>query len=126
MDRKKFIIFYKLCFYFWLSFIFLVSVYPGNLINLVLIGDPTTYPGGDKVSHFLTYFVLGVLFNLSYKKNSFFKVIVGFLIFFSIIMELLHMIIPNRFYENFDLLMNFLGLIIGIYIININQLLSRS
>ena len=126
MDRKKFIIFYKLCFYFWLSFIFLVSVYPGNLINLVLIGDPTTYPGGDKVSHFLTYFVLGVLFNLSYKKNSFFKVMVGFLIFFSIIMELLHMVIPNRFYENFDLLMNFLGLIIGIYIININQLLSRS
>lgn len=126
MDRKKFIIFYKLCFYFWLSFIFLVSVYPGNLINLVLIGDPTIHPGGDKVSHFLTYFVLGVLFNLSYKKNSFFKVMVGFLIFFSIIMELLHMIIPNRFYENFDLLMNFLGLIIGIYIININQLLSRS
>ena len=51
---------------------------------------------------------------------------IGFLIFFSIIMELLHMIIPNRFYENFDLLMNFLGLVIGIYIININQLFSRS
>ena len=51
---------------------------------------------------------------------------IGFLVLFSIIMELLHMVIPNRFYENFDLLMNFLGLIIGIYIININQLLSRS
>ncbi len=126
MDKKKFVIFYKLSFYFWLLFIFLVSIYPGNLINLVLIGDPTTHPGGDKVSHFLTYFVLGVLFNLSYKKNSFFKVMIGFLIFFSIIMELLHMIIPNRFYENFDLLMNILGLVIGIYIININQLFSRS
>ena len=126
MDQKKFIIFYKLSFYFWLLFIFLVSIYPGNLINLVLIGDPTTHPGGDKVSHFLTYFVLGVLFNLSYKKNSFFKVMIGFLIFFSIIMELLHMVIPNRFYENFDLLMNFLGLVVGIYIININQLFSRS
>ena len=126
MDQKKFINFYKLSFYFWLLFIFLVSIYPGNLIKLVLIGDPTTHPGGDKVSHFLTYFVLGVLFNLSYKKNSFFKVMIGFLIFFSIIMELLHMIIPNRFYENFDLLMNFLGLVVGIYIININQLFSRS
>ena len=105
---------------------FLVSVYPGNLINLVLIGDPTTYPGGDKVSHFLTYFVLGVLFNLSYKKNNFFKIMIGFLVLFSIIMELLHMVIPNRFYENFDLLMNFLGLVVGIYIININQLFSRS
>ena len=126
MDQKKFIIFYKLSFYFWLSFIFLVSIYPGNLVNLVLTGDPTTYPGGDKVSHFLTYFVLGVLFNLSYKKNSFFKILIVFLILFSIIMELLHMVIPNRFYENFDLLMNFLGLVIGIYIMNINQLFSRS
>ena len=126
MDQKKLIIFYKLGFYFWLSFIFFVSIYPGNLINLVLIGDPTTYPGGDKVSHFLTYFVLGVLFNLSYKKNSFFIIMIGFLISFSIIMELLHMVIPNRFYENFDLLMNFLGLVIGIYIININQLFVRS
>ena len=126
MDQKKLVIFYRLSFYLWFSFIFLVSIYPGNLINLVLIGDPTTHPGGDKVSHFLTYFVLGVLFNLSYKKNSFFKVMIGFLIFFSILMELLHMIIPNRFYENFDLLMNFLGLVIGIYIININQLFSRS
>ena len=126
MDQKKFINFYKLSFYFWLLFIFVVSIYPGNLINLVLIGDPTTHPGGDKVSHFLTYFVLGVLFNLSYKKNSFFKVMIGFLIFFSIIMELLHMVIPNRYYENFDLLMNFLGLVIGVYIINIHQLFSRS
>ena len=126
MDQKKFIIFYKLSFYFWLSFIFLVSIYPGNLVNLVLTGDPTTYPGGDKVSHFLTYFVLGVLFNLSYKKNSFFKILIVFLILFSIIMELLHMVIPNRFYENFDLLMNFLGLVIGIYVMNINQLFSRS
>ena len=126
MDQKKFINFYKLSFYFWLLFIFVVSIYPGNLINLVLIGDPTTHPGGDKVSHFLTYFVLGALFNLSYKKNSFFKVMIGFLIFFSIIMELLHMIIPDRFYENFDLLMNFLGLVVGIYIININQLFNRS
>ena len=126
MDQKKFIIFYKLIFYFWLSFIFFVSVYPGNLINLVLIGDPTIHPGGDKVSHFLTYFVLGFLFNLSYKKNSFFKIMVVFLIFFSLIMELLHLVIPNRFYENFDLLMNFLGLVIGTYIININKLFSRS
>ena len=126
MDQKKFITFYKLSFYFWLSFIFFVSVYPGNLINLVLIGDPTIHPGGDKVSHFLTYFVLGFLFNLSYKKNSFFKIMIVFLIFFSLIMELLHLVIPNRFYENFDLLMNFLGLVIGTYIININKLFSRS
>jgi|TARA_B100001093_G_scaffold520301_1_gene614457 VanZ family protein len=126
MDQKKFIIFYKLIFYLWLSFIFLASSYPGNLINLVLIGDPTTYPGGDKVSHFLAYFILGIFFNLSFKNNSYFKIITFFLILFSLIMELFHMVIPNRFYENFDLLMNFLGLVIGIYILNIYKLFSRT
>ena len=124
MDQKKFIIFYKLIFYLWLSFIFLAYSYPGNLINLVVIGDPTTYPGGDKVSHFLAYFILGIFFNLSFKNNSYFKIITFFLILFSLIMELFHMVIPNRFYENFDLLMNFLVLVIGIYILNIYKLFS--
>ena len=51
---------------------------------------------------------------------------ISFLVLFSIIMELLHMVIPNRYYENLDLFMNFLGLVIGVYIINIHQLFSRS
>tara|TARA_B100001093_G_scaffold409235_1_gene398206 strand:- start:432 stop:812 length:381 start_codon:yes stop_codon:yes gene_type:complete len=126
MDQKKFIIFYKTIFYFWLLFIFTVSIYPGNLINLVLTGDPTTHPGGDKVSHFLTYFILGFFFYLSFKNDSSFKVITIFLIFFSLIMEIIHMGIPNRFYENFDLLMNFFGLIIGMNIFRIYRLFSRS
>ena len=126
MDQKKFIIFYKTIFYCWLLFIFLVSIYPGNLIKLVLTGDPSTYPGSDKVSHFLTYFILGFSFYLSFKNDNSFKIIAIFLIFFSLIMEIIHLGIPNRFYENFDLLMNFLGLILGMYISRIYRLFSRS
>ena len=125
MDKKKYVIFFKITFYFWLSFIFIVSVYPGNLINLVLTGDPTTYPGGDKVSHFLTYFILGIVCYSSYKNDNSFRIIIIFLIFFSLFMELIHIIIPNRFYENFDLLMNFLGLVIGVNILRINRLFKR-
>ena len=125
MDQKKFIIFYKTIFYCWLLFIFLVSIYPGNLIKLVLTGDPSTYPGSDKVSHFLTYFILGFFFYLSFKNDRSFKIITIFLIFFSLIMEIIHLSIPNRFYENFDLLMNFLGLILGINIYRIYRLFSR-
>ena len=33
-----------------------ISIYPGNLVGLVLKGDPTTYPGGDKLSHFVFIF----------------------------------------------------------------------
>ena len=106
----------------WFLFIFVVSIYPGNLIGLALKGDPTTYPGGHKLSHFVSYFFLGVLAFLSFDKNRKFKSIVIFLILFSLLMEVLHLYIPNRFYENLDLVMNFLGLIVGLFLFKLKDL----
>ena len=122
MDQKKFLNFYKFLFLFWFLFILVVSIYPGNLIGLVLKGDPTTYPGGDKVSHFVSYFLLGSLAFLSFEKNRKFKSIVLFLILFSLIMEFLHLFIPNRFYENLDLAMNFSGIIVGLFILQLKNI----
>ena len=122
MDQKKFLNFYKFLFLIWFLFILVVSIYPGNLIGLVLKGDPTTYPGGDKVSHFISYFLLGSLAFLSFEKNKKFKNIVFFLILFSLIMEFLHLFIPNRFYENLDLVMNFLGINIGLFIFQLRNI----
>jgi len=122
MDQKKFLNFYKFLFLIWFLFILVVSIYPGNLIGLVLKGDPTTYPGGDKVSHFISYFLLGSLAFLSFEENKKFKNIVFFLILFSLIMEFLHLFIPNRFYENLDLVMNFLGIIIGLSIFQLRNI----
>jgi VanZ family protein len=109
MDQKKLIVFFKITFFIWLFFIFIISVYPGNLIGLFLKGDPTTYPGGDKISHFISYLglsILGVL-ALDFKKKG--MVIIIFLTLFSIIMEVVHLYISNRYYENLDLVMNILG-----------------
>ncbi|MDA7564730.1 VanZ family protein [Pelagibacteraceae bacterium] len=114
MDQKKFIVFFKITFFIWLFFIFIISVYPGNLIGLFLKGDPTTYPGGDKISHFISYLglsILGVL-SLDFKKKG--MVIIIFLTLFSIIMEVVHLYIPNRYYENLDLVMNILGTYCGL------------
>jgi len=122
MDQKKFLNFYKFLFLICFLFILVVSIYPGNLIGLVLKGDPTTYPGGDKVSHFISYFLLGSLAFLSFEENKKFKNIVFFLILFSLIMEFLHLFIPNRFYENLDLVMNFLGIIIGLSIFQLRNI----
>lgn len=114
MDQKKLIVFFKITFFIWLFFIFIISVYPGNLIGLLLKGDPTTYPGGDKISHFISYLglsILGVL-ALDFKKKG--KVIIIFMTLFSIIMEVVHLYIPNRYYENLDLVMNILGTYCGL------------
>jgi VanZ family protein len=114
MDQKKLIVFFKITFFIWLFFIFIISVYPGNLIGLLLKGDPTTYPGGDKISHFISYLglsILGVL-ALDFKKKGI--VIIIFLTLFAIIMEVVHLYIPNRYYENLDLVMNILGTYCGL------------
>jgi len=114
MDQKKLIVFFKITFFIWLFFIFIISVYPGNLIGLFLKGDPTTYPGGDKISHFISYLglsILGVL-ALDFKKKG--MVIIIFLTLFAIIMEVVHLYIPNRYYENLDLVMNILGTYCGL------------
>ena len=114
MDQKKLIVFFKITFFIWLFFIFIISVYPGNLIGLLLKGDPTTYPGGDKISHFISYLglsILGVL-ALDFKKKGIFIII--FMTLFSIIMEVVHLYIPNRYYENLDLVMNILGTYCGL------------
>ena len=114
MDQKKLIVFFKITFFIWLFFIFIISVYPGNFIGLLLKGDPTTYPGGDKISHFISYLglsILGVL-ALDFKKKG--MVIIIFLTLFSIIMEVVHLYIPNRYYENLDLVMNILGTYCGL------------
>ena len=114
MDQKKLIVFFKITFFIWLFFIFIISVYPGNLIGLLLKGDPTTYPGGDKISHFISYLALSILgvLALDFKKKGI--VIIIFLTLFSIIMELVHLYIPNRYYENLDLVMNILGTYCGL------------
>jgi len=114
MDQKKLIVFFKITFFIWLFFIFIISVYPGNLIGFLLKGDPTTYPGGDKISHFISYLALSILgvLALDFKKKG--KVIIIFMTLFAIIMEVVHLYIPNRYYENLDLVMNILGTYCGL------------
>ena len=122
MDLRQFLNFYKFLFLIWFLFIFVVSIYPGNLIGLVLKGDPTTFPGGDKLIHLVSYFLLGLFAFLSFDKNTKFKFIVLFLILFSLLMEVLHLYIPNRFYENLDLILNFLGLAVGLFLFKLKDL----
>ena len=53
MDQKKLLIlFFKITFFLWLFIIFVVSVYPGNLIGLIFKGDPTVYPGVPRLIFF--------------------------------------------------------------------------
>ena len=122
MDQNKFLTIFRVSFFLWFIFVFVISVYPGNIIGLILKGDSSTYPGSDKLGHFLVYFILSFLACLSFDNNKKLNFIIFFLVFFSLIMELLHLFIPNRYYENVDLLMNFVGVIFGFFIFQVKKI----
>lgn len=122
MDQNKLLTIFRISFFLWFIFVFVISVYPGNIIGLILKSDPSTYPGSDKLGHFLVYFILSFLACLSFDNNKKLNFIIFFLVFFSLIMELLHLFIPNRYYENVDLLMNFVGVIFGFFIFQVKKI----
>ena len=66
-------------------------------------------------THFFLLSVLG-LFGY-YKVKKFF--IIYYLIFISIILEILHLIIPNRTFQFDDLFGNIVGVLLSIILINI-------
>ena len=110
---------------YFISFIGLIILYvfPGSLIGYFLYGDFGKQPSiienplGTSINHFIALFYLSSIGLLSYLKSPKFKKNLVFLIFASIFLELSHLIVPNRSFELFDLLGNFLGFLAAFFLI---------
>ena len=109
---------------YYLSLITLLILYlfPGSIIGYLLYGDLGKQPNlvknpiGTSINHFLYFFLLtflGSIYNLNEKKfiNS-----ILFLFSLSILLELLHFIVPNRAFELNDVIANGAG-VIAMYLI---------
>jgi|TARA_B110000467_G_C18121055_1_gene367872 VanZ family protein len=112
-------------YYFSLTVLFILYLFPGSLFGYFLYGDLRQQPNiinnsiGTSINHliFFTYISkLGLASRLKNKKfiNSF-----QFLFFISIFLEILHCFIPNRAFEFYDLLANSIGVILGYLFINL-------
>ena len=119
----KNIIFSNLKYLFYFSFIILLILYlfPGSLIGYFLYGDMGEQPDfisnpiGTSINHLVFFFylsILGFIFRSNKRKfvNSF-----SFLFLISIILELLHYLIPNRAFELNDLYANSLGVLLALF-----------
>ncbi len=114
---------YKLIFHFLNIFIIVLSLYPGSFLGCYLYNDCNYDPQITKdfivsTNHLYAFGIL-TLFGILAYKNSNIKFLFVYLIFISIILEVVHMIIPVRAFQIEDLLGNFIGvlLIIIIYFI---------
>ena len=70
-------------------------------------------------NHLYAFIILSVLGVFAYPSSNKFKFLIIYLFSLSIILELFHLIIPNRGFEWSDLFGNILGVIIVIIIYNV-------
>ena len=120
--------------FFHISVVFLIIIYllPGSLLGYLFYGDWGQQPDliqnpfGTTINHFLYYLYVSLLGFFIYSKTENFKKLVYGLFFLSLILELLHYIIPNRSFQLGDLIGNILGVIVAYFIIKIYLFFNKS
>ena len=121
MDNKIRIVRYL--YYFSFTGLLILYLFPGSLIGYFLYGDfgqqPDFIPNplGTSINHALAFFYLSMLGLISYMRGAEFNQTLIFLIVLSLLLELSHLIIPNRSFQSLDLFANLLGTLLAIVII---------
>ena len=108
---------YKFIFYLFNFFLILLYLYPGSLIGCFLYDDCKLQPQitADFIvstNHLYAFIPFSIIGYLTFNKSSQFIFLTFYLIFLSIMLEILHYIIPERSFEISDLFGNFIGVII--------------
>ena len=114
---------YKFLFYLCNFILIILYLYPGSILGWFLYSDlssqPRITPNLNLIvssNHVYAFLILSFIGFLTYKKNKQFRSLIIYLIFLSIILEILHYFIPERSFEFPDLFGNLLGVIIVITI----------
>ena len=114
----------KLLFHILNIILIILYIYPGSILGYLIYKDFGKQPQltsdffGISSNHVYAFFLLSVLGLFGYYKvKKFF--IIYYLIFISIILEILHLIIPNRTFQFDDLFGNIVGVLLSIILINI-------
>ena len=79
--------------------------------------DFISNPLGTSINHLIAFFYLSTIGLISYVKEFSFNHTAIFLIILSFILELSHLIIPNRSFQYLDLIANLFGTLLAIIII---------
>ena len=108
-----------------------IYLYPGSLAGFVVYNDfskqPQLTPDFFNISsnHFYVFTIVSALGVLTYFKLKKLNYLFGLLILFSIILELLHILIPNRTFQYEDLFGNIYGVLIVMIFWNIYKFYEK-
>jgi hypothetical protein len=92
-------------------------LYPGSLLGFFIYNDSAIQPQitGDFLissNHFYVFIILSIVGIIAYNKSNKMNVLIIYLFLLSIILEFLHIIVPNRNFELSDLFGNFLAVVL--------------
>ncbi|MDC0943137.1 hypothetical protein OAR49_00680 [Pelagibacteraceae bacterium] len=112
-------------YYFSLIILLVLYLFPGSLIGYFLYGnlgqqpDFISNPIGTSINHLIFFVYLSALGLTVGLRNKNFLNSFSFLLILSSSLELLHLLIPNRAFEYYDLFANSIGVVIVYLLINI-------
>ena len=95
-------------------------LYPGSIFGCIYYKDCSVQPNLTKdfiisSNHFYTFLLFSLLgFYLYLNKNR--KIIIIYILSLSVILELMHIIIPNRSFQFSDLFGNVIGILVSLII----------
>tara|TARA_B100000902_G_scaffold238497_1_gene225867 strand:+ start:31 stop:426 length:396 start_codon:yes stop_codon:yes gene_type:complete len=112
--------------FFYCVNIFLIFLYlfPGSVIGHILYGNKKIQPQitPDFIissNHFYVFILLTIIGFLTFIKKNQIIILIMYLISLSIVLEILHLIIPGRSFQWSDLFGNLAGVIVVIFIKNL-------
>ena len=115
----------KITFHFLNIITIFLYLFPGSILGWLFYKDLTKQPQltDDFISissnHFYVFFVLSITGILSYSKHKKFNLLIKYLLLLSVILELSHLLIPQRSFQLGDLFGNILGVMVTIIIYKI-------
>ncbi len=114
----------RIIFYFINLFFIILYIYPGSLLGLILYNDKRIQPQitPDFIissNHLYAFVFISILGFLSFVEVKQKKYLVIYLILLSLILEIFHLIIPERSFQWSDLFGNLMGVFIVILLKNL-------
>ena len=106
------------------SIFVILYIYPGSILGFLVYGELNKQPQITKdfmyisSNHIYGFLALSLIGLIAYYKSKK-LVIINYLILSSIILEVLHLVIPNRSFQFSDLFGNIVGVLLSILIFNV-------
>ena len=116
---------FKIIFHFLNIMLIFFYLFPGSISGWFLYKDLTKQPQltndfmNISSNHFYTFFVLSFFGVLSYLRHKKFNLLIKYLLLLSVVLELFHLLIPQRSFQFGDLFGNILGVFL---VLLINQI----